>query len=47
VVQCDHFPGAISQGYTLDAVQAVHTETSAFVADSPQELITVTIRATT
>jgi hypothetical protein len=47
VVQCDHFPGAISQVDTLDGVEAVHAESIAFVADIPQELINVTIRAMT
>jgi len=47
LVQCDQWPGAISQVDTLDGVEAVHAEAIGFVASTPQQLITVTIRVLT
>jgi len=44
VVQCDQHPGAISQVARLDQAQEHQREAIAFVADLPQEVISVTIR---
>jgi hypothetical protein len=44
VVQCDQHQGAISQVARLDQAQEHQREAIAFVADLPQEVISVTVR---
>ena len=44
VVQCEQHPGAISQVARLDQAQEHQREAIAFVANLPQETITVTVR---
>ena len=45
VVQCDQYPGAISQVARLDQAQEHQREAIGFVAGLPQETIAVTVRA--
>jgi len=44
VVQCDQFPGALSQVDTLEGAEVVHAEAVAFVVGIPQDTINVTVR---
>ncbi len=46
IVQCDQWPGALSQVKRLDRAAEEHREAIAFVADVPVEQIDVDIRAT-
>ena len=45
VVQCDQYPGAISQVARLDQAQEHQREAIGFVAGLPQETIAVAVRA--